>query len=679
MANFCLPKVAVDKFTSALRNGDINPYKLNKMTSEERQAIFKDIVGPEGAKQVNGEFEKRMLLKNQKFAYTNWAKEVAGLKPAARRDLVAKISKLQDALNPDEEHGFLKDLAETKLGTDVTPDEARQIVQLSKKVNAAEAAPRSSLEDASKKGFTPTANDLNYGRSRYDLEKYVGDLKGNPKRLQLSDFKSHPILATKKIPRAVAGVTKSIGASLDDSFALRQGAKAFWTDFPRWQKEFRNSFVNLVKGFKNYEDTERELNAHIMADPYYDQAVKDGLAIRDVKSVDDVFPTSAPGKIPVLGRAFNASEAAYSAFADNLRIGIYKNQLRLADGLGEDLSPQIRKNIASEVNSLTGRGGFGKHEALAGSANAAFYSLRFLKSNIDTLFSHPLGIGVGGIGSRAQKTAAKNLIKIIAGTAAVLGTANALKPGSVTFNPTSTNFGKIKIGDTTFEVTGGMDALVTLASRILSNKYTSSSGTVSTLNTGKFGSSTELDTLVDFITGKLSPVGGTVADKLRGQTFSGTKPTLGGEIANLVTPLNVQNFQQLKDDPHSANVLASMIADTLGISTNTYAPTPSTKPQFSDKVAQTLKTADYTPSQPSKKERGVTLNAKQYAQFQQKSTVNFTQAVQQARTDSTFKSYSPAQKKESLSKTLSAARQKALDSMNIKKPARKTTLAIKTY
>lgn len=680
MANFCLPTAAVNKFTDALKSGKIDPYKLNQMTSEERRAIFEDIVGKNGAKQVNSEFETKMLLKNQKFAYTNWAKSVAGLKPAARSDLVAKIGKLDHVLNPDEEHGFLRDLASTKLGTNVTEDEARNIVKLSRAAQAAEAAPRSTLEDAAKKGFTPNENDLNYGRARYDLEKYVGGLKGNPKRLHLADFKTHPLQATAKLPRAVADVSKSIGASLDDSFALRQGAKAFWTDFPRWQKAFRTSFVDLVKGAKNAESAEREVNARVMADPYYDQAVKDGLAIRNVKSVDDVFPTSAPGRIPVLGRAFNASEVAYSGFADNLRLGIYKNQLKLADGLGETLPPEVRKNIAKEVNSLTGRGGFGKSEALANQANIAFYSLRFLKSNIDTLLLHPAGLGVGGVGSVAQKTAAKNLLKIIAGTAAVLGTANALKPGSVQTDPRSTDFGKIKIGDTRFEVTGGMDSLVTLASRVLSHSTKSaSSGNVTQLNTGKFGSSTDLDVIMNYLTGKTSPVAGVGVSLLKGKTFSGAKPTVGNSVGGLVEPLNVANFTELKGDKNSANILAAVLADTLGVSTNTYKPTAGGKPTFSGTVASTTKAANYSPGNPNKTERKVALSPTQYTKFTNTANQNFQQAVQKALNDPTFQSYSAAQKKASLAKTMTAARGKALDSMGIKKPPVTHATKVKSY
>lgn len=681
MPNFCLPQSAVNKFTDALRSGKIDPYKLNQMSSAERRAVFEDVVGKIGAHQVNAEFETKMLLKNQKTAYTNWAKEVAGLKPQARRDLVAKIGKLDHALDPDEEHGFLQDLASTKLGTNVSEDEARNIVTLSKKAQETEGdSGRSTIEQATKKGFTPNDKDVEYGRARYDLERYVGDLKGNPKEFHVSGFKTHPIQTAKKLPRAVADVTKSVGASLDDSFALRQGSKAFFTDFPRWQKEFRGSFVNLVKGAKDAEGAEREINAHIMADPLYDQAVKDGLAVRNVKSVDDVFPTSAPGRIPVVGRAFNASEVAYSAFADNLRMGIYKNQLRLADRLGEGLSPEVRKNIAKEVNSLTGRGGFGSGEAVASKLNAAFYSARFLKANVDTLLLHPAGIGVGGLGSVAQKTAAKNLLKIIGGTALVLKTADTLKPGSVEWDPRSSNFGQIKVGSTTFDVSGGMRGIVTLAARIATQSTKSEAGNVTKINSGKFGAESGWNVLTDFLQGKLSPLGGIASDiALSGENENTQKkPTVKSEASNLV-PLNIQNYTQLKNSKNSANILLSVLADTLGVSTNTETAPSSNKPQLTGKAAQTATKVGFSPSTPSKTERNVKLNPNQYTKFTTQANTNFTKAVQKALNDPTFQHYSNAQKKESLSKTLSSARQKALDQMNIKKAKPVHVSKVKVY
>ena len=582
MAQFCLMPDARNRFTNALRDGTIDPYKLNQMTSEERHAIFGKIVGKDAGHEVNAEFERRMLLKNQQFAYTAWAKRVAGITPDIRRDLMARIGNMDHILNPAEEKQFLSDLAAKKLGVSVTQDEAKKIATLSQGIKDAQAKGLSTPEQALKKGFTPSENDLAYGEVKYDLQKYVSDLKNGSSNFKASDLKTGRglVQGIAKLPRGIADVSKSIGASLDDSFALRQGMKTLITHPTYWTREFKNSFLNLAKGFKNAEEANRAFKSRLMADPLYDQAVRDKLAII---GHEDVFPTSLPGKIPVAGRAFNASEVAYDAYAENLRLGLYKNELRLAEGKGLDTTGEFGKNVAKMVNSLTGRGGLGKLEPVSGPINVAFYSLRFLKSNIDTLLLHPLGSGVGGTGdlirgkagaqafSYAQKRAAQNLVKVIGGIAAIMGTANALKPGSAQLDPRSSDFGKIKVGDTRFDISGGAGPLVTLAARLATqSSKSSSSGVVTKLNSGQYGSQTEFDTVTNFLSSKASPVGGVAVDVLKGKNPQGQKTTAGGEALKLVEPLNVNNFAELKGDKHSANIVAAMIADTLGISTNTY-------------------------------------------------------------------------------------------------------------
>lgn len=583
----CLPPKVVDSFKRALVSGKINPEKLAGMTSDVRHKLLSEVVGEGNAKFVNSNFEEKMLLKNQKQGYLNWAKSIAGLKPETRRTLEAKIANMDHVLNPEEERAFLKDLASTKLGFGVSVKEAKKIADLSSKVQEAEALPRSSKEAAFDKNFSPSANDMKYGYARYDFHQYLSELKNGSKKLTFADFKKSPLAVPGHLVRATADISKSIGASLDDSFALRQGAKAFFTNNKAWRKEFIGSFANLAKGFKNSEAANREFNARLMSDPHYDQAIKDGLAI---KGNEDAFPTSVPERIPIAGRAFGASEVAYNAFAQNLRLNIYKQQMKLAADLGDkDLPKEYGKNMAKMVNSLTGRGGFGKAEPVSGYFNLAFYSLRFLKSNVDSLLLHPAGIGVGGLGSAAQKKAATNLVKIIAGMAGILATAHALKPGSVDFDPRSSDFGKIKVGHTRFEMTGGLDSLVTLASRLIptagpngTHPYSksSTSGVLTQENSGTYGAPTIKDAIVNFLSNKTSPVGGVALDLANGKTHNNTKPTVGNEVGSLVEPLNVKNFTELKSDKNSANILASVLADTFGISTNTYG-----KSQKNDNLA----------------------------------------------------------------------------------------------
>jgi hypothetical protein len=697
MANFCLPPKAVDGFKKAVMSGKIDPYKLKEMSSDERRAIFEDVVGKEGAKQVNAEFEAKTLLKNQKFAYTAWAKKVAGITPDTRRDLVAQISKLDKVLSPADEKSFLKDLASTKLGVNVTDKEAKNIADLSSKVSDAENGARTTQDKffANKKfsgHFTPSKADMNYGYARYDLEKYVGDLKGRPGKFQFGDLKTPGglIKAPVRLVAGVFNVTKSLGASLDDSFALRHANSAFFTDFPRWQKSFRQSFVNIAKAAKDPEEAQRELSARLMAHPLYDDALKSGVSIRGVKSVDDILPTSAPEKVPVVGRAFKMTQIGYAGMADELRLNMYAHAISLAKDVGEDVPISQKKNLATMINSLTGRGSFGRLEPVAKHLNALFYSARLVKSQWDVLIGHPLGSGVGGtfdyaIGkegavkfSSTQRKAAINLIKISAGYASILATAEAMKPGSVDFNPLSSNFGKIKVDNTWFDITGGKGPMVVLAARLAERKTKSEAGKITKLNSGAYGSETTMDTLVNFISGKTSPVGSVGVDYLNGQTFNGSKVTLKGEATNTLTPLDVQDYEALKAGKGSPNAVATILLDAIGVTGTTEVPSKTKPLDLSGQNATTLTKAAYAPATLSKTQIGNKLNPAQYTKLENLTATNFAQAVAQARASSTFRGYTQAEQKKSLSQSLSAAKAKALQSMNIHKKT-VTSPRVNTY
>lgn len=576
MPGFCLIPQAVQKFKIGLKDGTINPAKLADMSSEERNKFFEQFVGKPNAKDVNALFESKLLLKNQQQGMISWASKVAGLKEDVRRDLIAKIGRMDRILDPEDKQAFLKDLASTKLGVNVTQDEAKTIADLSKKVETT----RSAMESG--------GNRLDFGHAKVELANYVNSLKIKADKLRLADFKESPVGASGKVLSRVAGNAKAINASMDNSAIFRQGWKTLWTNPMIWQRNARQSFVNLVKQFSGKEVMD-EVHADIVSRPNYDKMVKAKLA---VGNLEEAFPTTAPEKVPFLGRVYKASEAAYTAFVQKTRADVFDKYIQIAEKSGINTNdPKELQAIGKLVNSLTGRGSLGRLEPVGNTINNVFFSPRFLKSNIDMLTLH----AGDKMTPFARKQAAYNLLKVVTGTAAVITVANAVKPGSVELDPRSSDFGKIKIGHTRFDVTGGIGSIMTLASRLATTSSKSTTtGQVTHLNSGKYGAQTSMDVVNNFFENKLSPVAGVIRDILKGKDTQGNKVTASNEIKGLFTPIGVQNYQQIKNDPKSANVLATMIADGLGISANTYGATKtgngqSTWQQSSSKEIQQFK------------------------------------------------------------------------------------------
>lgn len=546
--SFCLLPQATEEFKKALKEGRLNPEILAGMTSAERHALLSDIVGKENATGVNSLFESKLLLKNQQQGAITWAKKVAGLKPEIRRDLISRIEKMDKVLAPAEYDQFLQDLAATKLGVNVTQEEAKTIADLSKKVQET----KTTMENG--------GNRLEYGKAKVALGNYVTELKGEANKLSPLEYIKRP----GKIVSDVAGTAKSIKASLDDSAIFRQGWKTLWTNPNIWQKNARQSFVDLVRqvGDKPVMD---EITADIVSRPNYDRMVKAKLA---VSTIEEAYPSQLPEKVPILGRIYKGSESAYTGFVYRTRADVFDKYLEVAKKTGVNIDdPKELRAIGKLVNSLTGRGSLGPLEPVANAVNNVFFSPRMMKSTIDTLTAHQLQKDVTPF---VRKQAAKNLLKIVLGTAAVLAIARALKKDSVELDPKSSDFGKIKIGNTRFDVTGGMSGVVTLAARILTQSSKSSTtGIVKPLNSG-FGSQTGMDVIESFFENKLSPAAALLKDLIKQKDFAGNAPTVMGELNNLFTPLPITTYQELKNDANSANDLLGLILDGLGIATNTY-------------------------------------------------------------------------------------------------------------
>ena len=551
------------------------------MSSEERNAFLSKIVGRDNALQVNSLFESKLLLKNQKAGYISWAKKVAGLTPEVRRDLIAKIERLDRVLSPKEGEQFLKDLAETRLGASVSETEAKNIFNLSERVKKTKSLQQENLT------FKTEEQRLAYGRSKVALINYVNDLKGRTnQRITLNPVKA---LST------IAGNAKSIKASMDNSAIFRQGWKTLWTNPVIWSKNAVKSFSTIFKTFGGKKVMD-ELNADIISRPNYDLMVKAKLAIG---TIEEAFPGTVAEKLPILGRVYKASENAFTGFVHKTRADVFDKYIQIAQKSGIELTEKELQSIGSMVNSLTGRGNLGRYEGSAANLiNNVFFSPRFVKSQFDTL-GHVIS-GAGG-SNFVRKQAAFNLLKVVSGTATVLAIADTIKPGSVEWDSRSSDFGKIKIGNSRFDVTGGASSLVVLASRILplligqaASTKSSITGAIIPINEGKYdpktgefvlkyGASTGKDVLFNFFSNKAAPVAGFFLNLLEGRNFNGEKPTLKGEVVNLFQPILFSTYEDLQKDPNSPNKVITMILDGLGIGVNTYLPKPSKENNWIDK------------------------------------------------------------------------------------------------
>lgn len=566
--SYCLTKPLAKKFKEKLKDGTLNPSKLVAMTSAERRAMFADIIGAENAKKVNALFESKLLLKNQQKGMITWAKTVSGIKPQVRRDLIARIERLDKVLTPETENAFLEDLASQRLGISVTPEQAEKLFELSKLVENKKASIPSDAPIGSKER-------LEYGIALTEFKNYAGDLKLEKPTL-LDRIKPNNIGDTIT---ELAGAAKGMVATLDNSFFGRQGIKILYNKPLMWSRAFLKSFNDIGK-----ELVGRDAKLPIQADVYSRPNSLNGkysLAKIDIGiDTEEAYPSLLPEKIPLLGRLFKASETAYSGGALRLRADYADKIIELAEKQGIDTYDKKQMEaIGNLVNSMTGRGNIGRLNVFGKETNVALFSVKFLKSNFDTLTAHLLDKKATAF---TKRQSAKNLLRIVASIATILALAKANDDDSVELDPRSTSFARLKIGKNRFDISGGMSSLVTLASRLVPSKHNGEWGIWSKTSTGNFtnlyepdyGGRTAMDVFWDFWEGKLSPVAGVLRDLWKGEHFGGEKPSPKSIAKNLTVPISIQQLQDMLNDKATTGnsgtmILTAMILEGLGISVST--------------------------------------------------------------------------------------------------------------
>ena len=580
---FCLPTQTASEFLKGLRDGKIDPIKMAEMSSAERRAVFEKYVGAEDAHFVNAAFEEKLLLKDFKKGLVSWAKKVTGLSTVAKRDLLSRIDKVNHVFSPEEEKAFLQDYVSNKVGATVTLEEAQKIAEFSQKDVAlrqnfdAQKGLEIFKKDKSNydAGWSSTEARLEWGRNHKLYERYINELKGKENPSFIKEFKAHPI-------GTLGSILKGIQAAFDDSFFGRQARRVLSRNPKKWSSELVQSLKNGAQQLKG-KDVMLAIESDIVSRPAAMLGYFDAMKVDVGVKFEEAFPSHLPERVPILGDLYKASEVMFNGSALRLRAWLAEQMIGTAEQAGLNmLDPRDAKGVGYLVNEMTGRGHLGALEPVAGNVNVLVFSLRYLKANIDALTLHQTNMrSIESLATRkfVRKQAAQNLVKVVAQTAVVLGIANLLMPGSAELDPRSANFGKIRIGKTRIDITGGMGAIITLASHVVfswhNGKFSvwyksTTTGKWTDLYAGKYGQMTPLDAIINFGEGKLSPIAGVLRDVWKGKVFGGAPATPKNLLYGATTPLPVQTGIELLKNKESAPFLLGMIADALGFSTNTY-------------------------------------------------------------------------------------------------------------
>jgi hypothetical protein len=579
----CIRKEQIDQFKKALKGKDVDVFKLVRMSTEERTALLEKYVGKDNVKAVNTLFEEKLILKNKLQGIKNWVAkvgEVGRYDPKRKVELERMMSdykaKQQERMfSPKEDEAFLADLVEEKFGTRITPKEAKNIFDLQSKADELKVK----FNDETGK-WTSQKDRLQYGMAEWMTRKYSDALAdGN---LSLKELLKESLNRTKSLwktdkPQTVIDVLSAVAktvsqniisilASWDNSFIGRQGMVTLKTHPGIWADMAKKSFSDIAKELKG-KDSRDALMADTLSRENYLNGEYEKAGI--LPKTEEQFPTSLPEKMPgVLGRGYTASERAFNNSGMRARTELYDKIKATKIDQGIKWDDKSVSDSGRLVGAMTARGKLPQN-AMGQVMQATMWAPKMVFANLEVLTGHRFGLGLKT--NWARRVAAQNLLKIIGTTATVMAISNAIKPGSAELDPRSSNFGKLKYGTTTFDLTGGQASLVTLAARLITMSSKSASSGVVSKFSGEYGAQTGLDTFVNFMAGKSKPFLKPIIDYLAMRTMDGKKVTLGKEIYSSSVPIFLQNAIELKDD-NSANAIIGVILDGLGVNANTYIP-----------------------------------------------------------------------------------------------------------
>lgn len=334
---------------------------------------------------------------------------------------------------------------------------------------------------------------------------------------------------------AIYHLPKSLLSSVDISAPFRQGSLLTLPP-SQWGRAGRAA-VKMFQAFstKKYDEITQQIAAHIDA-PIADDAglylaskAKEGLG-----KAEEAFLSKYAGRIPLVKQ----SQQAYTTYLDALRMDTFAKYKRVIDGQGlsPDQAQKAYKAAAEWINFATGRGSVGQRfDRVMDAANFFLFSPRYVASRFNVLNPAYYARNAATPGGRAVlKQQMGELVQyagVVAGTMALAKAAGA----DVGLNPKESDFLKIRFGNYRYDMLAGLQQVMRLVYRTTADIGNRISGE-------KTQGPGALDIAGTFLRTKLAPAPAVFVDFLKGRTLGGDKPTAGGALVNLTTPIQWADF-----------------------------------------------------------------------------------------------------------------------------------------
>jgi len=371
----------------------------------------------------------------------------------------------------------------------------------------------------------------------------------------------------------VFNLPRALMATADLSAPLRQGLLP--------------TLANPVMASKAFMEMLRQWNSKDVADtwladlkdsPGYQLMEKSGLYIADrtnakITAKEEDFQSNFAERIPLAGRLVSKSERAYVGYLNKMRADLFSKGVNVLqnDGISFASNPKAYKALATYINASTGRGNLGMLEKAAPILNATFFSPRLMASRVQLLTNWANPSFYKNTPAAVRKMYFKDMGTFIAFGMGILALA-ALSGADTEEDPRSPDFGKIRSGNTRWDIWGGFQQFVRYTSQIATGeKKSTASDKITPLDGSSYTKETRMSVIGNFVRSKLAPVPSAIVDYLYGENMIGDPFNLSNMIISRAIPLVWQGvYESAKQDGWAKALLVTGVPSILGIGVQTY-------------------------------------------------------------------------------------------------------------
>jgi hypothetical protein len=244
-----------------------------------------------------------------------------------------------------------------------------------------------------------------------------------------------------------------------------------------------------------------------------------------------------------------ASERAFVSFLNLSRADLFDSMHEYAFE-GRKATKEELQALGDYVNQATGRGTIKGYENALQGLGSFLWAPKLVLSRFQMILGKGLLPG-GGRTAATRKAVAREYARILGSLATIYAVNSIINDKELETDPTSSDFGKIVIGNTRIDPLGGVAQVTVFMGRL-------AFGETKSINTGQikdirgdnvpYGGTTTFDVIANFMRTKLTPALGLGINLLGGKDLIGNKVELSDIPAETAVPLAISDIYQAMNE-----------------------------------------------------------------------------------------------------------------------------------